>query len=264
MIASIGATLLENIEDAKFATHVIAGNGKRDSSLRRTPKLMICLCRTDNILHHDWLIQSSKVKKPLECFPFLLRDEKAESKYNFSMLETVKNRNELRQRQTDEFCDDNEIFLLGKYHVFFSKGVAGNKAPPSNELDLIIDAAGGTILRSLSQKSMSKLKESPHPCNILIVTSDPATSAQMSDKTIMKWNELGAKIVTTTWLFDCMMRQKVSFNDFVSNENECEKPNDTKSPKKGTKRRARPSEANDTANKTNKRVKRTRGKLLRS
>ena len=282
MITSIGATLLENIEDAKFATHVIAGNGKKDSTLRRTPKLMICICRTDNILHHDWLIQSSKVKKPLECFPFLLRDENAESKYNFSMLETVKNRHELRQLQTEEFCDDSNCLLLGKYYVCFSKGVAGNKAPPSKELGLIVHAAGGTILRSLSEKSMSNLKEIPHPCNILIVTSDPATSAQMSDKVIMKWNEIGANIVTTTWLFDCIMRQKISFNNYVGTMNKfeksddtksskkvsfgnyvgtmnkCEKSDDTKSSKKVTKRRTRRSEANDTPNTNRSRAKRRR------
>lgn len=80
MIQSLGAKLVESLEEAStvtrecarvliapmsyearsncyylvlFTTDVIATDGK--SKLRRTPKLMICLCKTSNILSLDWL-----------------------------------------------------------------------------------------------------------------------------------------------------------------------------------------------------------------
>jgi hypothetical protein len=43
MIHSIGAELVENVEDAATATHIIVSDGK--APLRRTPKLMICISK---------------------------------------------------------------------------------------------------------------------------------------------------------------------------------------------------------------------------
>lgn len=43
MIRSIGAELVENIEDAVTATHIIVSDG--NTPLRRTPKLMICISK---------------------------------------------------------------------------------------------------------------------------------------------------------------------------------------------------------------------------
>ena len=43
MIHSLGAELVESVEDAATATHIIVSDGK--TKLRRTPKLMICISR---------------------------------------------------------------------------------------------------------------------------------------------------------------------------------------------------------------------------
>ena len=48
MINTIGAELIESIEDAHRATHVIPSNGVVE--MRRTAKLMVCLCTTAIIL----------------------------------------------------------------------------------------------------------------------------------------------------------------------------------------------------------------------
>ena len=76
MIHSIGAEVVDSLEQAATATRkshalvcshdwsvlivksclppdVIASDGK--AKLRRTPKLMICICKTSNILSVDWL-----------------------------------------------------------------------------------------------------------------------------------------------------------------------------------------------------------------
>ena len=85
-IERLGGILLEKIEDAASATHIIAGDGK--ASLRRTPKLMIGLCKTTNIVNLEWLVKSAKSRKVLPTNNFrLLSDKEAEKQYQFSMRE---------------------------------------------------------------------------------------------------------------------------------------------------------------------------------
>lgn len=49
MLQSLGAELLETVEDAAMATHIIVSDGK--TKLRRTPKLMICLSKVRDLCH---------------------------------------------------------------------------------------------------------------------------------------------------------------------------------------------------------------------
>ena len=49
MLQSLGAELLETVEDAAMATHIIVSDGK--TKLRRTPKLMICLSKVCDLCH---------------------------------------------------------------------------------------------------------------------------------------------------------------------------------------------------------------------
>ena len=56
MIKALGAEYVENVEDAHTATHVIASDGI--SRMRRTPKLMIGLSCTSNIVYSNYLDQS--------------------------------------------------------------------------------------------------------------------------------------------------------------------------------------------------------------
>ncbi|KAL7532955.1 hypothetical protein ACHAXR_004952, partial [Thalassiosira sp. AJA248-18] len=117
MIETIGAEFVDSIEEAHTATHVIASDGR--TKLRRTPKLMICLCRVSKILSMEWLEQSAKEQRVLDCHDFLLLgDEEAEKRYKFSMKETI--RNGILARK-------NRGGVLGGWFVMICSGVAGNK-----------------------------------------------------------------------------------------------------------------------------------------
>lgn len=222
MVDAIGALLIDRVEDASSATHVIAGDGK--IPLRRTPKLMICLCRTPNILNVKWLIQSSKKGLALDCHDYLLLDDKgAEKSYSFSMRDTLLNGEAARQEKGG---------LLVGWYVHFCKGVAGNKAPPADELKLIVQAGGGKNLNSLSIKSTKDLD----PKKIMLISSDPPTPSQKSGKDATRLLESGAKFRTTSWLFGCVIRQSLAFDD----DGDAEGAPNSKSSSSGKKRKASP------------------------
>uniref|UniRef100_A0A7S2LQ78 BRCT domain-containing protein n=1 Tax=Leptocylindrus danicus TaxID=163516 RepID=A0A7S2LQ78_9STRA len=190
MVRSIGASLIESIDDAASATHVIAGDTK--NSLRRTPKLMVALCVTPNILHLNWLNESFKAGEVLKCNKYLLlKDKAAEKKYNFSMKTTIKNGSEAREKGG----------IFADMYVYFCKGVAGNKAPSIKELEIMVSSAGGTFLKVLPKNNVDTKM-------ILIITSDPATEAQKREKLVMKIIEGGGHLVSTAWLFQCMIAQE--------------------------------------------------------
>lgn len=221
-IESIGGKILENVDEASNATHVIAGDGV--TALRRTPKLMICISRTSNILNSNWLAASAKEGMPLDCGEYLLLgDRGAEKKYDFVMKETLVNGIAVRQEQDG---------LLSGWHVFFCKGVAGNRAPPAPELNLIVLAAGGANLRSLSARETKKV----NPSKVIIITSDPATSAQTSAKDAVRMTSNGAKVFTTTWLFHCIITQTLDV-DAATAAQPTEHPS---TPRSGRKRKAAP------------------------
>ena len=187
MIETIGAQLVDSIEDASTATHVIASDGK--TKLRRTPKLMICFSATPNILTLSWLEASSKEQKVLDADDFLLTDKEAEKRYEFSMKETIENGRKARLDRGG---------VLGDKSVYICSGVAGNKAPSMKELQLIIQAAGGTVLKTLTNSN---------PLKTIVLTSDPSTKTQLKERGVPKAEGAGAKIMTTTQLFHTVTTQ---------------------------------------------------------
>ena len=198
MIASIGGVLIEKVEDAHTATHVIAGDDK--NSLRRTPKLMIGMCRTSNIVYLDWLIKSAKSREPLACKDFLLlKDKTAERKYGFKMRESLQRGETLRQ---------NDAFLLSGYWVYVCDGVAGNKAPPEKELELIVGGAGGTWLTSIGARVMKDLDAT----KLIIISPEKPNkkkSKSSEKKDVEKAIKLGAQEHPASWLFDSIINQKL-------------------------------------------------------
>ena len=187
MIETIGAQLVDSIEDASTATHVIASDGK--TKLRRTPKLMICFSATPNILTLSWLEASSKEQKVLDADDFLLTDKEAEKRYEFSMKETIENGRKARLDRGG---------VLGDTSIYICSGVAGNKAPSMKELQLIIQAAGGTVLKTLTNSN---------PLKTIVLTSDPSTKTQLKERGVSKAEGAGAKIMTTTQLFHTVTTQ---------------------------------------------------------
>jgi len=159
---------------------------------------MIALCVTQNILRMEWLKKSLAQKLALPSSEYLLvGDETAEKKYKFTMTETLERQKKMVAR--------GETLLQGR-SVFVCSGVAGNKAPKSEELQRIIQAAGGVWLTAVSKL----LKEECH--SAVIVTSDPP-GEQLRTKTVAKAIEKGIPHVTTKWLFDCIMKQELNYDE---------------------------------------------------
>ncbi|KAL7498806.1 hypothetical protein ACHAWT_006663 [Skeletonema menzelii] len=193
MIETIGAEIVESIEEAHTATHIIVTDGV--TKFRRTPKLMICICKSPNIVKLEWLERSAKEQRVIDTTPYLLVDDKeAEKRYSFSMRETIQNGIQVRENGG----------VLGGLYVYICSGVAGNKAPSTKELNLIIEAAGGKVLSSLTA---SKLAD---PAKTIVLTSDPSTPSQLREPGVRNILKLGGKIVPISWLFEVIITQCIN------------------------------------------------------
>ncbi|KAK1743528.1 hypothetical protein QTG54_006149, partial [Skeletonema marinoi] len=191
MIETIGAEIVESIEKAHTVTHVIVTDGR--AKLRRTPKLMICICKTSNILSTEWLEQSANEQKVLDAAPFLwVNDKEAESKYNFSMKDTEQNGVLARKHRGGVF---------GGYYFYICSGIAGNRAPSLKEFKLIIEAAGGHLLNSLAPSEILD------PLKTVILTSDPPAPSQLNERGVKNIAKCGGKLETTSWLFHSIITQ---------------------------------------------------------
>jgi len=155
---------------------------------------VICLCKTSNILSIEWLEQSAKQQRVLDTNDFLLLDDReAEKRYNFSMKDTLENGRKAR-------LDSGGI--LGSWYVYICGGVFGNQAPSAKELHLVVEATGATLL--------SDLKKISDPLKTIAITSDPSTQSQLKEQRVARLEGLGAKILTTSWLFHTIITQKIS------------------------------------------------------
>lgn len=178
------------------ATHVIAGDNSHH--IRRTAKFMTSLCKTSNILKAEWLEDSYKKRSLLSCANYsLINDTKAENLYSFSMKQTLTDGKERRR----------DGGLLFGWKILVCDNVAGNKAPKESDLRMMIEAAGGEWLLS----SNIPVPISEDPTHVIVITSDPSLSSQIDDEKASIAAENGAGFFSTTWLFDCMMHQKVRF-----------------------------------------------------
>ena len=209
-----------------FILDVIAKDSK--TKLRRTPKLMICLCKTSQILGIEWLEQSAKEQRVLDTDDFLLiGDKEAEKRYNFSMKETLQN---------GTLARSNTGGVLGEWFVYICKGVADNKAPSMKELHLLVEATGATFLRTLSESEVSD------PTKTIMITSDPATSAQRSEKGVERVTSLGGRLLPTSWLFHTITTQQIMF----SFEGEVKESAAMASKQRSNKRKAAPAMGRNT------------------
>ena len=239
MLHSLGAELLETVEDAAMATHIIVSDGK--TKLRRTPKLMICLSKVIDLCHSstfhffhiiltvitlstkvskilniDWLEHSAQQQQILDTDDFLhIHDAEAENRYNFSMTKTILNGIRVRKERGG---------VLGGRYVYICRGVAGNQAPSAKELQLIIESAGGVVLRSLNSSSEFDPKKT------IILTSDSRTQSQMNEKGVGKLIGNGAQACTTSWLFRTVITQSLEGIDDVPRHNVEDPPTSSNSP----------------------------------
>lgn len=195
MIDGLGVTLIDDVDRAFTATHVIAGDS--ETSLRRTPKLMIAFCSTKNIVTLQWLLDSSRSKTVLDPGQYLLlQDTSAESRYGISMKQTLLRGVERRK----------DGGLLAGWNIFFCDGVAGNKAPSEHELALVVRSAGGKVIRS----NQLPINDCEVARKTIVITSHPLLAEQISSSAIIQVITDGAGLPQTTkWLFDCIMHQKL-------------------------------------------------------
>ena len=121
------------------------------------------------------------------------------------MKETLRNGKDARQNGG----------VLAGYSFYICKGVADNNAPPMKVLQLIIEAAGGQVIKSLSNTiDLSKT---------IVLTSDPSTAAQLAEKGVEQIGKLGS-ILSTSWLFHTMITQKFSRHLRSNSLSEIKKP----------------------------------------
>ena len=191
-----GASWVETTEEAHLATHVIAKKGK--DPLKRTPKLMIAMNKTPNIVTFDWFLESAKKGTALPCDRYLVKDKVAEKTYNFRMVETAE--------RIKEHLKHNTSVLSGKA-IFVCKGVAGDNAPKEDELICIVEAAGGRWLSMLETTATASTED------LIIITSkdQSAASKQVKERAVARALKEGALQKPTTWLFDGMMAQQLDF-----------------------------------------------------
>lgn len=191
---AIGGTLLEKLDDAASATHLIISK-----EVKRTPKLMIAMCTTGDIVSMDWLKDSAKEKKPLPTEKYLLlKGITAEKQYCFKMRESLSRAGNMRSR--------GEALLRG-YSVYLPKGVAGNTAkdnrtPSPKEFKLILQAAGATVLSVLpTKKDLS---------DTIIVVSKVRKEAEKQEaaRGVAAAMERGAFSVSTEDIFRALMTQE--------------------------------------------------------
>jgi hypothetical protein len=192
-----GASWITETEEAHLATHVIASDGKQQ--LKRTPKLMIAMNKTPNIVLLDWFTDSAKKGIALPCDKFLVKDKGAEKEYGFIMDETI-------ERIKEHLANDTAV-LIGK-HIYVCKGVAGKKAPKENELKCIVLAAGGEWLANLNNLQASQLND------VVIITSSEPSDASKQIKVAKAASAIKRGVLhkTTTWLFDGIMAQQLDFD----------------------------------------------------
>ena len=160
---------------------------------------MICICKTSKILSIRWLEQSAKVQRVLDTDDFLVLDDKeAEKTYNFSLIETLESGKKARLERNG---------VLGGWYVYIGKGVAGNNAPSSEEMNLVVEATGATLLHSLEESEDGPADRT----KTIIITSDPSTAAQRSEKGVKRVSKLGAKVLSTADLFHTIITQQLPF-----------------------------------------------------
>ena len=157
---------IEIVDAVVEATHVIAGSSQH--SLRRTSKLMAALCLTPNILKAEWLEESYSSRGLLSCNHYLLlNDSKAESVYSFSMRNTLREGND-RRKAGGLLCD---------WSVYVCDEVAGNKAPKTHELKMMIRAAGGKWITY----DDIPVPVTDDPTHVIVLTSDPPLQKQLDE-----------------------------------------------------------------------------------
>ena len=96
--------------------------------------------------------------------------------------------------------------LLAGWTILFCDGVAGNQAPSQDELDLVVHAAGGKVLKHWQLPILDRQEAQ----RTVVITSHPLLVEQISSYEMTQVIADGTGLPQTIkWLFDCIMHQKL-------------------------------------------------------
>jgi Regulator of Ty1 transposition protein 107 BRCT domain len=200
MVKQIGGVVIEDIKDAHKCTHLIATDGK--SSIKRTPKLMIALCVTTNVVKLKWLQDSAASGTLRDTKQYLiLRDKEAETAYSFSMAKTLQR---VKERQTigTTLLQGRKVFVC---QSVFKNTEDGKKSPPPSDLRLIVGAAGGEWVDKSKELSNASARE------LLVITNSDAKlkKSQEAQKDVASALANGAVSVSLKSFLHSMMTQDI-------------------------------------------------------
>jgi hypothetical protein len=129
-------------------------------------------------------------------------------------------------RTTLRNIDQRTTLLFHGWYIHVCPKVAGNKAPTTIEFQYIIEAAGATYISTM--KNIDDNDNDGDQCtrdsskNILLITSDPPTKAQLShiekqtkhqsssDPMMDNSTTIQYYHRTTTWFFHTIMAQEIT------------------------------------------------------
>lgn len=185
-------TLLESDEPGDWlkVTHLLVEDGIEP---KRTPKVMIAMCRASHVVTTAWLRNCLKDNEllPLDSLvdPGIKQNPDSNKRISADSLERS-----LAMRSRGEF-------VLSNCAVALCKQVAGKKAPPLKELQTMVIAAGGLWL---AEGVPSEKSNADHT---IVITSEPCTRPQAG---ALKKKGEGVVARTTSWLFDTLMLQELA------------------------------------------------------
>jgi Regulator of Ty1 transposition protein 107 BRCT domain len=198
MVKQLGGVIIEDLKDAHKCTHLVASDGK--TSIKRTPKLMIALCVTTNIVTLKWLQDSAASGTLRDTKQYLiLRDKEAEKAYSFSMSKTLQ-RVKGRQAKGMTLLQGRKVFVC---QTVFKNMEDGKKSPPPTDLRLIVGAAGGQWVDKSKDLNAASAREF-----LVITNSDPKLKkSQEKQKDVASALASGAESVSLKSFLHAMMTQ---------------------------------------------------------
>lgn len=122
-MAKIGATETANVAQA---THVVASSTKDKMPFKRSAKVMAAISFCPRIVDMAWLVESAAAGVALDEDAYIVRSPEAEERYGFKM---------------DAALADKSKVLAG-LSVHCTEVPKGVKAPPPDDMKLIVESAG--------------------------------------------------------------------------------------------------------------------------
>ncbi|OUM57027.1 hypothetical protein PIROE2DRAFT_65238 [Piromyces sp. E2] len=128
IVKDLGGIVEESWENC---THLVT------DKIRRTVKFLCVLATGKKIVSLNWVKASKKAGKFLDPNKYILKDPASEKKWKFTMKSSLKTAHDNR---------DNPLF---KGLTFY---MTPNTKPPFDEMETIINAAGGTLIKDLPEE----------------------------------------------------------------------------------------------------------------